>query len=405
MIAFLKTKFAVAVLVLLLSSAAITQSKIIRIMPDNFPFLSWTAWTIKSFLESKKTPDVVFLGSSLVLVPLDGVDADFLSRKVDGSQHHHSCYFESGFKAATGVDVTSFTFALPGEMPSDAFLIVDNLLKGAKKPKVIVYGVGPRDFLDNLLPSPSATDPFRFLSRFGEIDPIASRTMPDWPERLSYELGKWVFFYGQREALATGAVTEFSRLANKLVPLPRGCQVISADDRRLLAPEYRPCEVGPGQALFRPSTTKDWTSFSSDNISEYKKRYAKLKWNTYLTQMEFFADTLESARRKGITTVVVMMPVTDINRSLLSDLNWNAYRKGVLGLAQRKGAAVIDLSETDYFERSDFMDTVHLHSLGGRKWLDLLVSSLSLNRQVLYALGPVGGNTEEKLAGKGGAQL
>lgn len=381
----LKTKFALAVIVFSLLSVLVGASKAFQFEPGRFPFLSWTGWTIKSFLESTERSNVLFLGSSLVLVPLDGVDADFLGRKIDGSQHHNSCYFESKFKEATGLDVKSFTFALPGEMPSDAYLVVNNLLTQNKKPDVIVYGVGPRDFLDNLLPSPSATDPYRFLSRFGNLDPVASRMMPDWLERFNYELGKLFYVYGQRIDLADWATNKCVGLVNSILPLPKDKQAMSFDDRRLLAPEYRPCEVLAGQALFRPSTPKEWANFS-DNLAEYKKRYGKLKWDTYLTQLSFFAETLEAARRKNIRVVVVMMPITDINRSLLSDFNWNLYCKSVSTMANRKGASVIDLSETDYFQRSDFMDTVHLHSLGGRKWLDVVVASMSGNDKVLSAL-------------------
>lgn len=402
--AFFSTRFVVAFVVFSLISVAANYSNLVLSLPDQFPFLSWSGWTIKDFLERRDCPNVVFLGSSLVLVPIDGIDADYLGRKIDGSQHHHSCYFEDKFKQSTGLDVKSFNFALPGEMPSDAFLIVSNLLKGEKKPEVIIYGLGPRDFLDNLLPSPAATDPFRFLSRFGNIDSIAGRTMPDWADRFSYELGKLFYTYGKKDDLVGYALKGCRQFVDALVPLPKGANLLTYDDRHLLVPEYRPCEVFPGQAMFRPSTAKEWSAFS-DNLAEYKKRYAKLKWDTYLTQMEFFADTLACARKRGIRFVVVTMPVTDINRSLLSDLNWNVYRQGVLAMAKRKGATIVDLSESTAFKRSDFMDTVHLHSLGGRKWLDLVVDRLSTNKQVLSALNQGGEKAASKIAGRGGQGL
>src|SRR5579885_3144617 len=137
--------------------------------PQDVPYPTWTSWAISDFMENaQKRPDFVFLGSSLMLVPLDGVDADYTSVALDGSKHHKSIFFEEKFKQYSGEKVDSFNFALPGEMPSDAFLITKFLLRDEHRPHVIVYGVGPRDFMDNLLPSPSATDPFRYLSRFGD---------------------------------------------------------------------------------------------------------------------------------------------------------------------------------------------------------------------------------------------
>lgn len=388
------SRFALALAIFWVLNAALASARIGIAAPSDFPVLSWTGWAIKQFLEKQERPEVVFLGSSLVLVPLDGVDADFLNRKIDGSQHHHSAYFENRWKQLTGAAVQSYTFALPGEMPSDAYLIVKNLLTGSKKPDVIVYGVGPRDFLDNLLPSPAATDPYRSLSRFGSVDTIASRVMPDWQERMNYELGRLFSLYGNREDLSSASSKIAGAALERILPFGKS---ITYDERHVLIPDYHPCEMCAGQAFFRPTTPAERTTFS-DNLGEYRKRYASLKWNTYLTQLEFFADTLETARKNGIKTVVVEMPITDLNRSILSDKSWHAYRNGVLSMAKAKGATTVDLSESKLFARSDFMDTVHLHSGGGKRWLDIVAEKMAADAQVVRAM-----NTNPKsLAARGG---
>ena len=381
----LTTKFACAVLAFITVGAVAAAFNFGTLRPDFFPVLSWTCWTIKDFLERKESPNIVFLGSSLVLVPLDGVDADYLNRRVDGSQHHRSIYFEDKLKEKTGLSLSTFTFALPGEMPSDAYLIVKNLLKGDKKPDMIVYGVGPRDFLDNMLPSPAATDPYRYLSRFGKIDDIAARVSPEFFARLDYELGKLSYFWQKRSDLSQLGEQTATAAVNSLVPLPADAEQLSFDDRRLILPDFHPCEVKPGQAWFRPTTAAERAVFV-DNLGEYKKRYAKMKWDTYLSQMQFFADALDTARDRGIKAVVVSMPITDLNRALLSDLSWDAYRKGVLSMAKRKGATVVDLSQSTDFPRSDFGDTVHLHSGGGKRLFDVVIDRLAKSADVLTCL-------------------
>lgn len=387
------SRFAIALAIFWVLNAGLAAGRIGFAAPVDFPVLSWTGWTVKQFLETTTRPEIVFLGSSLVLVPLDGVDADFLNRKIDGSQHHHSAYFEDKWKTLTGIDAKTYTFALPGEMPSDAFLIVKNLLQGRKQPDVIVYGVGPRDFLDNLLPSPSATDPYKYLSRFGSVDPVASRVMPDWQERMNYELGKIFCIYGNRDDISAKAS---QTLATMLSPIFPSNKTITFDERHALIPDYHPCEVCAGTSYFRPTTPAERTTFA-DNLGEYKKRYANLKWSTYLTQMEFFADTLQTAKDRGIKTVVVAMPITDLNRSLLSEKSWHAYRNGVLAMAKAKGASIVDLSESADFKRSDFMDTVHLHSGGGKRWLDVVSEKMAADSQVLKAMKGGG----KSLASKG----
>lgn len=54
---------------------------------------TWAGWAVRDFLTGDERPQVVFLGSSLVLVPVATVDANFLGRRLDGSQHHRSYYF------------------------------------------------------------------------------------------------------------------------------------------------------------------------------------------------------------------------------------------------------------------------------------------------------------------------
>lgn len=408
--AVFRTRFAVALTLFVLANAGAMVAGFCRHAPEDFPFLSWTGWTIKSFLDQPKRPDVVFLGSSLMLVPLDGTDADYLNRRVDGSQHHHSAFFEHAIKSASGLAPTSFTFALPGEMPSDAYLITTNLLKGERHPDLIIYGVGPRDFLDNLLPSPAATDPYHYLSRFADIGPIANRVFTTFDERFGFELSRAFYFYGQRESIVADLGKSVTRALDKVLPLPAGTTAFDYDDRHQVIPDYHPCQVAVGQAMFRPVPLGQPQPFV-DNLGEYRKRYAKLKWDTYTTQMGFLADTLEAARKQGSKCVVVAMPLTQDNISLLSNDSWNAYVNGVASTAQAKGASFIDMSKDAEFSKDDFNDTVHLHSGGGRKFLSKLASQLADNQEVLTALAgsrppvatqPQTAPEKTQIAGKGG---
>lgn len=379
-----RSAFVLAALSFIVLSAVCAANRFGQNKPADFPFMGWTAWAIQDYLTKPEAPNVAFLGSSLMLVPLAGVDADYLNRRLDGAQHHHSAYFEDNFKRATGVKIDTFNFALPGEMPSDAFMITDFIL-GKKRPNVVVYGVGPRDFTDNLLPSPASTDPFRFLSRFKDVSPNASLLMPDWQERFSFELGKLFYLYGQR----TDLVRNFMDLSNStlgpVVALPPGTKPISEDDRHLLIPEYMPTELKKNTAFFRPTTPAERTNFA-DNLAEYKRRYAKLKKQTFETQLAFFKKGLTSAKLSGIHPVIIAMPITDLNRQLLPDSTWNLYRGAVRDAAQAEGATFIDLSESPDFVRGDFSDTVHLHSGGGQKLLDKVIAAMAADKKVMSVI-------------------
>jgi hypothetical protein len=381
------SRFLAALFVFVVLCGVMASTGFDRLKPADFAFNTWTTWAIKDFLGRPKTPDVVFLGSSLMLVPLDGVDADYTGKTIDGAAHHRSLFFEDHFKKYSGKEINSFNFALPGEMPSDAYLITRFLLEGKNAPKVLVYGVGPRDFMDNLLPSPSATDPFQYLSRFGDWSDHAKLIVPDLQERFNFELSRLIYTYGQRSQLALDANRIATAVMDRICPKPpsKMTDVEVYALRRSIMPDYRPFEVAPNTCLFRPTTEATRPKFL-DNIAEYQKRYKTLKTETFNGQMSFLSDILAIAQKRNIHVMLYAMPITDINRSLLSDASWQLYRKRLRSIATTSGASFFDMQESGAFKFADFQDTVHLHSGGGAKLLDLMAQTMAsdatANRQI-----------------------
>lgn len=355
-------------------------TKLGSLHPEDFPYPTWTSWAIKEYNSPKTpTPNLVFLGSSLMLVPLDGVDADFTKKPIDGAKHHKSIFFESKFKDYSGDSIRTFNLALPGEMPSDAYLLTKFLLKNEKRPDVIVYGVGPRDFMDNLLPSPKATDPFRYLSRLGDYNERIDLIAPKWEERLAYELARAIYPLGESENIMTSISRQFN---NFLVATFPNVTPSSTDKRRGLLPEYHPFEINLKECYFRPTDEKNRPPFV-DNIDEYRKRYKTLKQDTFESQMQFLTDILDTANARGTHVVLLAMPITDINRQLISDKAWEQYKTSLEKLAAAKGATYFDFYATKQFPLSDFGDTVHLHSGGGARLLDMLAKKLADNHEII----------------------
>jgi len=372
-----------AVAIFFVLNAVWAQTKIGTLKPQDFPFYTWTGLAVEHlFKKEVGTPSVAFVGSSLVLYPVGNVDSDLVNGEIDAPRHNRSWYFEKKFKEASGREIRSFNFSLPGEMPSDAFLIEKFLFKGDKSPNVLVYGVGPRDFMDNLLPCPQATDPFLWLSRFGDYNDHIASIAPDWQTRLTYELGRAIFTYGHRIDLSTSGARVVASVLDKIAPATKP---LSIADRRQIMPEYHPFECGVNDAMFRPYVDRPQPAFV-DNVAEYKNRYRQLKWDTFLTQMKFLSETIDIAKSRGTTVVLVSMPVTDINRRLLGPHAADVYNKAVHVLASSKGVKLVDLFNAGGYEITDFNDTVHLNSVGGRKMLTALAQELASDKKVSSAL-------------------
>lgn len=397
----LRSKFFISVVLFAAVSSLFAITRLGNIAPTDFPIRTWTAWAVEDFLSDKQgRPQVVFMGSSLVLVPVAGVDADYLKHPIDGSHHHQSQYFEDQFKRASGMQVKTFNFGLPGEMPSDAFLITKFLLKGEKRPDVIVYGVGPRDFMDNLLPSPAATDPYQYLNRFGDVTSHRHLIAPEWDQRLNFELAQFIYTYGHKFDMCVTAERIITSALNEILPAPATDKPFTVQDRRTLFPYYKQMEITSNEAFFRP-TTAETRTFDNSNLKEYKKRYAHLNWRTFTHQMKFLADLMNTARERGTQVILVSMPITDLNRDLLEVGTWNSYKKSLKVLAQSKDATFIDLGDSKEFAINDFMDTVHLHSGGGMKLLDTVAARAARDRRVMSALDA----TNSSIAGLKGGQL
>lgn len=394
-----RTFIAVAAFVLL--SAVASAVRLWDVPPNQYPYHSWTSWALDGFVAQKQAPNMVFMGSSLMLVPIDGVDADVYNKKIDGAEHHASEYFEEVFSKAAGTPIKTYNFSLPGEMPSDAYLITKWLLSqsSAQKPEAIVFGVGPRDFMDNLLPSAASTDPYRFLTRFVSVAPVASLAMPGWSERFNYELGRSNYFYGNRTDICMLFNQYASAAINAILPKTKPMDPTLVHQ---LLPEYKPFALEKEQAFFRPPSAAELASFT-DNLEEYRKRYKKLNMATFHTQMNFITRAIQAAKEQGIHVVLVAMPITDLNRELISDSAWALYQKSIHELATTSGATLVDFSESSCFNRKDFSDTVHLHARGGRKFLDLLAERLVDDQALLTALH--GKSKSVELAGKNGGQL
>jgi hypothetical protein len=295
---------------------------------------------------------------------------------LDSYGYHQSQYLESSYKKLTGQSISVFDFALPGLMPSDAYFIVKDLLQKQRHPGVLVYGVGPRDFMDNLLVSPAATDPYRHLSRWGNSEALISRIMPGYLGSLNYGLGQNVYMYGDKEGLAFRFIKLVSCPIVELLDKLNLKELPMYEEHQLL-PAYRPWQLVPNQALISPEAISKEPR-PADNLDEYKKRYRTINWNTFITQMEFLADVFEEAQKQHTQVVLIEMPITEINKSLIQPQAWLAYEGTIKVLTEAYGVRLINLQNTNVYKTEDFGDTVHLNGSGGKKFLDSVAANLKL---------------------------
>lgn len=310
----------------------------------------------------KKRPDVVLLGSSLMNFPFWAVDREQNHTLPDIFHHHVSRAMEAELRRAGWKDPTVFSLAVFGQMLSDAYIYVTEYLHGEKRPEWIIMGIAPRDFSDCDLPSPTATMTFRRLVGLANFSRYADLYLPEWQMKADFLASHACFFYGKRWRLQK----EFEKAVDKVYALA-GLTAASAG---------KPSGERPAAFMLSGSEAERWQS----SAREYRRRYRNIDAQSLNVQMGFLAQLLRVCRERGTKVLIVNMPLTELNRSLLPAGFYDGFRACLARAAQRPGVYLLDLGDSREFVLSDYWDTAHLNHSGGRKLLKRVMAALSKAR-------------------------
>lgn len=337
----------------------------------NSPNRSWIWWNTKDFLDHADNPDVLLLGSSLMMAALHGGDATFLNTPQNVAIHHRSAYLEKLLNARMHKPVSTFAFALGGQMASDAYAIAASLFHDKKKPRTIIYGIAPRDFLDNTIPSPASSETYRYLERTNnKLSNIALSSRTSFWDQCEWLCGRISFLYGIRPDLVYLQNKYARQLLAHVFNLKDLQYVHTPIPLRRLALLELPEDQGPNDLTV--SSYYSQPPIYLDNIAEYRKRYQTFKEKTFRTQLMFLEKLLDFCRTENINIVVVNMPLTDDNVHLMPPAMYSLYLKNVKSLTAKSGAAFIDMQNSQLFPKRMFADSVHLNGLGGQQFFEVL---------------------------------
>ena len=331
---------------------------------------TWTWWAVKEFYEQQPPPQVVLLGSSLLMHSVSRQDADYLKKDLDYVHHHRSIYFEDRVKECFGrdADIRCFNFSLPGDLVSDDYMIARAVLHGDHKPKYVVLGLSLRDFIDNAVNCPGNTPPFRYLKRFTDIDDLVDLAMPQFWQQFDYRFGKIFYLWGNKLDLQVC----FDQIArNLLAPIARSVALpsqLNDLDYRKHVPSDLHSEVEEGMAIVKPNQP-----YSFDpNFADYRRRCGSPNERMFKIQSVFVKKLVDFCKEEGICLVVLNMPLTRENLALMPPGSYENYLTTVHQTVAQAGDTFVDLNRDPHFVHTDFYDTAHMNSSGGKKLLDIL---------------------------------
>ncbi|MBX9667123.1 MAG: DUF1574 domain-containing protein [Candidatus Obscuribacterales bacterium] len=335
---------------------------------------SWLSWTTRDFAGQQQASDIVFLGSSLLLHPLCQLDAHYLKRPMDYVDHHRQNYTEDKVKEKFGTkSPLCFTFAMPGSLISDDWIIMDSLLKGERKPKIVVLGISVRDFIDNKVRCPGATPTFKYLSKLIDLDSILDLALPNLTDRTDYAIGKVAYLWGVKP----GVQTYLSEKVRSITPAIgyKGKRFTDEELEKLLTVDIN-SELERGMLVEPPDREREF----EDNTAEYSARYKTRHENLFKLEKTFFEKLLVTAEEHNIRLVVINMPLTSLNVKLMPPGLYDEYLDTVRGLTEKHGFLFANFNDDTKFPSSLFYDTAHMNSSGGKRFVDAVIELISQDK-------------------------
>lgn len=342
----------------------------------------WSFWIAKSYFDCKAAPAVVIFGSSQMGSAAATVDAQHLLQLIDVVTHRKITFLEDELKKRLSCSLEVLSLAVPGSMVSDGYMVSRALFNGANKPKLIVISIAPRDFIDSTLPFPASTEQFKYFSRFVDIANLESSAYTDPFARLDFKVSRLPLRLLGMELLT--AAKEKPVSSN-----PKASDVLSSVTAVA-------SDVSPGQWIVPANIPPIWV----DNSKEYITRFKNPNSATYKAEMVFFSEWLQYLRARGIDVMVVGMPSLPMNRQLLPDSFWSKFRTDIARVCEKNRVHWLDLTDRKDFEKSDYLDTVHLNAHGGFKFFRLLANEVAGREEMascLQAPKPLAANMDKKL--------
>jgi hypothetical protein len=347
------------------------------IHPDRFssPNHSWAWWAVNDLEKQTRPPEIVLLGSSLMISALLGADATYYKKDCDAVYHHRCDFLESLLKQQARLNVKTASLSVGGQMASDAYALTSTLLRGKMKPKLIVYGIAPRDFIEAKCPDPASTETYRLMCKYGNAKLLTLAGHNSAWDLADASLKQACFIYDKKLDFVEIAQGPMRWLLTTTLGIKTFNATITPPELRRIARYNQPEEAYPREWLTHPFVPKIYSFI--DNTGEYRERYLTASKEVLATQCRYFRRFLQYCRESGIEVAVVNMPLTKENVSLLAPGLYDHYLAMIKTMTSEGGARLIDLNQSGLFNHSDYLDTVHLNGTGGEKFFKLLAEKLS----------------------------
>lgn len=352
----------------------------------------------RQFFASDYKTDVVLLGSSLALA-LYHCDKEHCISKANTTQavpadpveYIHALYMTQLFKQVTPSQLNIVNLGWTAALVTDAKLILSNVFASRKTPKLVIYLVSRRDFIDRLVPANGAiggqavfglTKAESNRLQLSQIVVNATRlatkvcdlVIPIDLTRQLHKLGPHPSF----PAVADTTIACFWSFYQKRSELKQWLvEAICKHFRR---------EANLWAATTHASVNAKKLTLFEHDLLNYNDRYNPPDFLRLTCEFSQLEGLISLCHQHNSFLIVVNMPITQENRALVSKRLDKTFLARLRSTTTKYNVPFIDLDDNTIFSRGDFRDSVHLNADGGMKFQQLLLDRLRANKIPLAKL-------------------
>lgn len=335
-------------------------------------------------LAAGTNPDVLLLGSSLVLVPAVRCDDQFHGRKTRYDRwYYRNCideytkadFLQSLLGKKTGKKVEVLDLAVAASLMSDQYLILKKYLATGKHPKLIICAIAPRDFLDNLRPDLEKTPTYSILADLTCLQDLI-QSKPTLASLSDFVFGNFSNYYKNRTDYNSFIKAATSRFTGHPIDLYHS--TVGKKTARPIASSRSDVSVlDSSKADYGPKANV------LEDLEGYRKIYLPVNHQLYDKQISYLEKFLQLADSNKIPVLLVDMPLTRENLEVLPLAAQKKYRADISRLAKNSGARLLIPEDHKEYQLADFEDSVHMNASGGKKLFTSIARALTDDRVFL----------------------
>lgn len=340
---------------------------------------------IPAFLSSKSNPEILVIGSSLPMMAIANTDKEqynaIESNEVEAKEiaairvYTQARYLQKKLEEAAKRSISLSNQTCIACMATDANVFLERVFETGKKPKLIIYGIGPRSFADNVVEKTGKTAMERVISKHRSLHDIYKKTLNLEEIRDTVLSNIWIFYgekSGYREFLVSLACDKFDKSPTIFAAQQRAA---AEKAKQSLATSSPPKEEVKSMAESISNSLTREEKLKAD-LAVYDIRYNPPNFRQFEVQKKAFGKILDSCKARNVKIVVIAMPITKENKALINPDLLARYESELPSLVRKSGALMLRLDRDASFTATDFYDSVHTNASGGKKIQDKLVESL-----------------------------